>query len=159
MRISDWSSDVCSSDLPKVPFGVGAGRRARNADGGGAQIVHGDPPSRAGLRRAGGAADGVEHGQDVFAESGRVLAHREMTLFLHDDGPRAGNRRGGPLRVLGRAGIVIFAGKKVERTDGGVEQRGEIAEVGILAVEVKVDAEHAGPALDRTSTRMTSSPS
>src|SRR3546814_7429450 len=74
MRISDWSSDVCSSDLqevlvgtghlggqvavdqlapaemvdqpvgggelhPKVPFGVGAGRRARNADGGGAQKI------------------------------------------------------------------------------------------------------------------------
>src|SRR3546814_3831004 len=29
MRISDWSSDVCSSDLPKVvPTGTGAGKRA-----------------------------------------------------------------------------------------------------------------------------------
>src|SRR3546814_17996024 len=28
MRISDWSSDVCSSDLPVVPFGIAGVERA-----------------------------------------------------------------------------------------------------------------------------------
>src|SRR3546814_18390536 len=37
MRISDWSSDVCSSDLAAVPVGLGHGsgcRRAIHPDGG-----------------------------------------------------------------------------------------------------------------------------
>src|SRR3546814_11609773 len=47
MRISDWSSDVCSSDLPTSPWRVGCGNRCR---------VRGSRFSGDGLHREGSIA-------------------------------------------------------------------------------------------------------
>src|SRR3546814_13937402 len=54
MRISDWSSDVCSSDLPEVQGRLHRPRRAGKAEGGGSEPpalhLHGGG-GHAGVRR------------------------------------------------------------------------------------------------------------
>src|SRR3546814_13348080 len=46
MRISDWSSDVCSSDLPEAPYGNTDGNQDQKGDG--ETLSHASPcPARA----------------------------------------------------------------------------------------------------------------
>src|SRR3546814_3371845 len=65
MRISDWSSDVCSSDLP--------------AKG---EFIFFDPPASALLRRHFGARPRM-FGKKVYAVAGDVIAHDGMTVTIN----------------------------------------------------------------------------
>src|SRR3546814_20045180 len=58
MRISDWSSDVCSSDLPEAVAGAGAPARSRylRVDGGGEEALGADPVAGADAREIGRAS-------------------------------------------------------------------------------------------------------
>src|SRR3990170_1687010 len=92
-------------------------------------------------------ADLVEDGEQVRAELGGVLAHREVADLLHDRDARALDLLRGAARVLGRAGEVVLAGEEIERTGGRVDLPDAVAEVAVGAVEVEVALEDAGAAL------------
>src|SRR6201999_4351104 len=91
--------------------------------------------------------DLLEHRRDVFAELGRVLAHREMPKLFHDGDLAAWNTARRPQRVLRRAGEIIFAGEQIERTDLGVDLLDPSAQVAVDAVEIQIALEDAPTAL------------
>ena len=67
--------------------------------------------------------DPRQDGQDVLAELGRVLAHREVTQLLHDLDMYAGNLRRRAPCVFRRAGEVVLAGQQVEWADAGIDRK------------------------------------
>src|SRR3546814_18290621 len=100
MRISDWSSDVCSSDLKNIcnnntfrealhvvavsdrSLGTGPGRAAC---GGGGAVGRGDDPLRNAGSAAGGGADGgpfpAGEGRGPAANATRPAAAGSATCF------------------------------------------------------------------------------
>src|SRR3546814_14422951 len=109
MRISDWSSDVCSSDLRPLLCGICRGQAARrgagHAGGGGNRrdrIVDGGPiRAVAAAAQPGGRRSGAEGGN-----SGGVRRHVPYR-------PAAGGE-------LGRASCRARVGKKVETSVAAV---------------------------------------
>src|SRR3546814_18872102 len=68
MRISDWSSDVCSSDLPKSPSNVGAIMRAAGCYGAASVFYTGTRYDRA---------------KDLVTDTKKV--HQDIPLINIDD--------------------------------------------------------------------------
>src|SRR3546814_6713374 len=91
MRISDWSSDVCSSDLPRTPY-ARRGRIAEERPGG--------PAYRARAHRAARSGDGRGLWQPDAAEPGRI-GQRARTEHVVGAGvgqvERRPGRQGDPL--------------------------------------------------------------
>src|SRR3546814_5588021 len=97
MRISDWSSDVCSSDLREIDFLTVGGASTRNVDAAAADIILGP-----------GAAltIGFGHGvRDIFL----------VDLFLGDAG--FGDRKSTRLKLqsLMRISYAVFCLKKKKK--------------------------------------------
>src|SRR3546814_11929662 len=93
MRISDWSSDVCSSDLRLDPAGRGqVGAQASIAIGGIAIIVGRDEPAGAEVQR-----EPPRHQAELAALAQRLLyVARDIGLDqLHRVDPIGGDRRAG----------------------------------------------------------------
>ena len=84
---------------------------------------------------------------EVGQEQIRVLAHREMPEFLHDRDLGAGHGARHRQRVLGRAGIIVFAGQQVQRALRRVDAVEFAAHIAVDAVKVQIAFEHAGAAL------------
>src|SRR3546814_10219393 len=85
MRISDWSSDVCSSDLPADGVGIRAGRRAVAVeDHGAAQIRRLEDRLAFGDHAEQGNREDLEHVVDrehlLPADPARVVARYEQML-------------------------------------------------------------------------------
>src|SRR3546814_12052259 len=97
MRISDWSSDVCSSDLGDRPgrrVAPDRPRRARNLAGGGGRCEGGADQGR--FRRDGGPAP--EHGRGIGVAEIRRFPSRKREERCHaspDPVRRSEERRGG----------------------------------------------------------------
>src|SRR3546814_15337590 len=96
MRISDWSSDVCSSDLPLVNgWALYTGSKAKRDRPPSRWSKHGELPaqqSRAGLRGADRATRSI--GNLVTAAS-RTRSRRERQLSLLKIGRAPGRERVG----------------------------------------------------------------
>src|SRR5580704_19698073 len=88
-----------------------------------------------------------QHGQNVLAELRGILAHREVTDFLHDPHLDARNLAGRAQRVLGSAGEVVLAGQQVEGTDLGVDALHLSAQIAVDAIEIERALERTGTAL------------
>src|SRR3546814_2021682 len=98
MRISDWSSDVCSSDLFALTFGLQIGSRAVRPEGakpaqgvipfGGAVGRKADDFGASGDRVEGdGAAESLLAGVDAaVCAAVAVVAHQEQMVRGHGDG-------------------------------------------------------------------------
>src|SRR3546814_2683797 len=94
MRISDWSSDVCSSDLCFVGFSIGRARSnpdpgaLQSIDGAGALLGIAAPGARLCLARfqplnnLGAGVERVRHGLDERATGFRPL--RLFAAYMHD---------------------------------------------------------------------------
>src|SRR3546814_2444239 len=89
MRISDWSSDVCSSDLQPAVDRIGRRLQPRDADRGGAADRPGPVAGggvRAPVRRVAGAdgqpGAGRAHGRAAGAAAGRMARSEEHTSEL-----------------------------------------------------------------------------
>src|SRR3546814_7883308 len=98
MRISDWSSDVCSSDLSDNPYSLLPG----SADGWEKRIGIVATISRITLRLAG-------NGQKIPVLKGIVPLDKHPDVFPGSKNPaRAGNHRGSIGRPkLGRSTVII----------------------------------------------------
>src|SRR3546814_20154474 len=89
MRISDWSSDVCSSDLAHVQQPVHDGRRARSRQG--ARAGHAQEHATAVAPPGGHVAKPmrilvIEDNQDIAANLGDYPADRGHTVDFAPDG-------------------------------------------------------------------------
>src|SRR3546814_6752897 len=137
MRISDWSSDVCSSDLPGV--GVGLRRqvdrlqgqqRAQERDVDGLRLAAAAPMIERGKRRLGR--------EDAAADAGDVRSQAQGRIAV---GPQiagiAGHRLGDDLRAgrseehtselqsLMRLSYAVFCLKKKTHTTRTAKRRNE----------------------------------
>src|SRR3546814_11459318 len=75
MRISDWSSDVCSSDLLAIAEQRNAGFLERGVIGGRARIAFGDRPEADEVaRKVEHAEQPAEHGHDALV--GQRIGYR-----------------------------------------------------------------------------------
>src|SRR3546814_10620688 len=95
MRISDWSSDVCSSDLVLQRFGdAGGGREERRVDAGVERLSHRAAvrphPAHHGEGRAEEILDG-----GALAQEFRVEAESQAVADLPAAGARSEERRVG----------------------------------------------------------------
>src|SRR3546814_8583202 len=100
MRISDWSSDVCSSDLNRRR--AGPGRRGR---------------PRPILRRA--RLCKLSTVQSLLQEALASIAERGPFVFLHDRGPhhaRRSEEHTSELQSLMRISYAVFCLKKKNKT-------------------------------------------
>src|SRR3546814_20379446 len=105
MRISDWSSDVCSSDLLRSSTGPASGDvldhqlyRARVAGGGGRV--------RRSIQHAGGGL--VGHGEDPADGAGRlVLAVRAPLVGRVAAAAERGTREYGKAEGRARGGLAV----------------------------------------------------
>src|SRR3546814_17000255 len=100
MRISDWSSDVCSSDLDELAHGrldLGAGEAGAEA------VVH--PAPAEGDVVVGGAADveGVRVVEDVLVAVGGGVVEDDLVAGGDRHAPQLGGARGGATGVVHRA--------------------------------------------------------
>src|SRR3546814_1666671 len=95
MRISDWSSDVCSSDL--VLRRRGAGRQPALLDGGGGDESRPQPPR---LLRRPHRRPGVpqRHGGLAAADGRAAGRHRDLAGRAGQGVEEAGNREPDPCR-------------------------------------------------------------
>src|SRR3546814_19770324 len=100
MRISDWSSDVCSSDLPRTPY-ARRGRIAEERPGG--------PAYRARAHRAARSGDGRGLWQPDAAEPGRLGPRGLPGVGVGDD--RKGAPPGDGFRELGHVPWVWEPGE------------------------------------------------
>src|SRR3546814_7400376 len=114
MRISDWSSDVCSSDLPA--------RRDADADGiaavmaaivGEAGAVHHRLPGAVDLARQRARAQGVQHGGKGIAAERR---HRRRPLRQAADVDQRSEEHTSELQSLMRISSAVFCLKKTTST-------------------------------------------
>src|SRR3546814_1287373 len=113
MRISDWSSDVCSSDLPLAPV-----RRRRRLDQRdhrelvvGRAVVACRPLGEASQNRAAAQRFGMQQ-LDVLAQR-RIL--RQLALQLaghHRDGAERSEEHTSELQSLMRISYAVFCLKK-----------------------------------------------
>src|SRR3546814_5402705 len=86
MRISDWSSDVCSSDLGRLPF---------NTDGGG--LCNNHPANRGGMTKI------IEAVRQLRGEArGEVQVPDCQLALAHGTGGSLGNRMGSATLILGQ---------------------------------------------------------
>src|SRR3546814_5287970 len=104
MRISDWSSDVCSSDLDRLGHSEGDGRTGRRPEDGDADRLDLDPELAAeNIIVAGRAAERRQHGDRgqhradqaadaVDAEHVERIVEAQLRLDLHHE-PAAGEDR------------------------------------------------------------------
>src|SRR3546814_5362317 len=99
MRISDWSSDVCSSDLSDADVGLHALTDALLGAVGEGDIGTHFPPSEP---RWKGAASHLfaEHARDLIGARGGVIDHVDVTLICEE--PKVG-----PHRAVMRARVEI----------------------------------------------------
>src|SRR3546814_3819245 len=125
MRIRDWSSDVCSSDLP-VPGGerVGSG-----GEGQAAEVQHGGPGRDDGACSAcdadapvvgggdgGGAGDGVGHAGAAGARVAHLSGDDDIRHGAGFDGDGGADGCGGEVGVGGGgggAGVGVGDGERV----------------------------------------------
>src|SRR3546814_9314440 len=107
MRISDWSSDVCSSDLPS--------RRRSQQESGRLYRYHGAQEGRGGVARAGAGALAVcKHRSEppLATDSGR---RADFLQQAHGGFPRPGCKIGratSELQSLMRISYAVFCLKK-----------------------------------------------
>src|SRR3546814_20567528 len=92
MRISDWSSDVCSSDLPggddPLRHGLRQGVPRRTADARGADLPHrpGEPATHSELHRREGDRKRVASGTRVSVRvdlGGRRILKKKNQITIH----------------------------------------------------------------------------
>src|SRR3546814_2534043 len=97
MRISDWSSDVCSSDLPEVGHLEGVAEKVAGADGGGEKAAA-PVDRRVGMLEVGRVEDG-----DAEELHPGIVIDDVMGLLVVDDlvGLELPQRRAG--RVVARS--------------------------------------------------------
>src|SRR3546814_13009373 len=109
MRISDWSSDVCSSDLPAA----GGTGRLHRLDGGGADLapfgMHPVILDPVDLDRQEGA------GADVQGDTGETDADLLQLFGQVRREMQAGGRRRDGTELLGEHGLIIAAVALVRR--------------------------------------------
>src|SRR3546814_8267187 len=112
MRISDWSSDVCASDLADGEFGVAVREEAVSGGGQSPQLRR--AADRPGLRL-------VSH-QTFAGEVVEVLAHR------HGGDPEAAGEAGGILRAVLLQDVDEAAAAALFRRNGvaGAHEKFEI---------------------------------
>src|SRR3546814_2394766 len=93
MRISDWSSDVCSSDLPApqwhLPFGNRRGRVEPDRDGGPELWLCSRRPSRKARHRLVRAGDQGRISLSKGRAAGGDAHHRWWQIVRHADGRAA----------------------------------------------------------------------
>src|SRR3546814_8630063 len=108
MRISDWSSDVCSSDLAARPRGqaVQAAEHVEQRGGDGGRRRDRSRPGAAGARLRDRSHDRYEPGAAEAAERGRRPGGGA--------GPRGGQRQGA--RIPGDERATAAAGRSEEHT-------------------------------------------
>src|SRR3546814_7084878 len=111
MRISDWSSDVCSSDLP-----------ARSAGGDGARPHHRADGAARALRRPGAAArldDAAQPGRTLVSAWRRCNARRAgggAERSWQPLVPRRSEEHTSELQSLMRISYAVFCLKKKKKT-------------------------------------------
>src|SRR3546814_4045197 len=134
MRISDWSSDVCSSDLLKAPKGKNLGRTARfDHLAVGFEVLD----RHFHLQRAAGDAAGEDTADEIVAvqqrhqELERAVTVGDRLRHMIDDGFEH-------RRQIPRTGVRVEAGIAVAA--GGIEHR-EI-ELVVAGVEADEQIEH-----------------
>src|SRR3546814_6780303 len=104
MRISDWSSDVCSSDLQPYP----------NHNGG--QLATGrDGYLYIGLGDGGSAGDPDGNGQDPTTLLGSIL--RIDPIAGSEDGPARSEEHTSELQSLMRISYAVFCLKKKKKKE------------------------------------------
>src|SRR3546814_8395377 len=123
MRISDWSSDVCSSDL--------AHRHEAVAAAGALELVEG-----LGEQDGAGAAEGVTEGDRAAVGVGLLGGEAELLLPGEHD-------RGEGLVDLGDVDVGGLEAGALEQALRGVDRAGE-HENGVDADEAGVDDERTG---------------
>src|SRR3546814_17704508 len=118
MRISDWSSDVCSSDLSMNKSGAAAG--ADGADG------------AANIPTITVMTPGMQSVQTVISANGSIAARREMPVGVVGEG-------GEVVRVLVEPGQWVGAGPPLSLIDRTVPAQQEAS----LAASIPVPPAHA----------------
>src|SRR3546814_4845640 len=112
MRISGWSSDVCSSDLPAV---LGLEAEMEGLAGSAQARQHGAPDrrraghdgDRGGLRQRHVVSDGADVGADLELEAGLAEG-----LQLHAGRPLRSEEHTSELQSLMRISYAVFCLKK-----------------------------------------------
>src|SRR3546814_8019797 len=114
MRISDWSSDVCSSDLCRDQFGIApaGGRHRDRTPGADAADRHGSGDRR-GAGGSGGCRGAPESGRLVVAgpAAHRARAHRDRAV-----GGRS-EEHTSELQSLMRISYAVFCLKKKKQQE------------------------------------------
>src|SRR3546814_18631644 len=87
MRISDWSSDVCSSDLTDIIVGAGPRAPASNS------IVGAERVAQPVERRRGRIAAGIDHGEAAGRHGKAAVPGEEGPRRRYQLAPQAGVHR------------------------------------------------------------------
>src|SRR3546814_4178377 len=132
MRISDWSSDVCSSDLKRHEIGARADREQRRIAVGGVKDVAREPRHPHAADRADGAADAdhrshraarenvrrqrIEIGRERLVRGGRKPDHQhrdpDAVDRLREEDRQRSEEHTSELQSLMRISYAVFCLKK-----------------------------------------------
>src|SRR3546814_18378876 len=120
MRISDWSSDVCSSDLQGIVHGLHGYRQSRGQGGVVHAFGHGQHPPPIG--------DGVL-GKSAAARSHDTLSHMDMSRNvrarrIHQASPFQAQNRARSPRIAVAAAFAPVQASTIQRPSTPKETRG-----------------------------------
>src|SRR3546814_7855450 len=161
MRISDWSSDVCSSDLRVTPGGLRLGvnidhvATIRNARGG----SHPDPV-RAALTAASAGADGItahlreDRRHITDADIDRLMG--EIDLPLNLEMAATAEMLAIALRHRPHAACIVPERREERTTEGGLDAAGQSAHLAPMIDALSGAGIRVSLFIDRKSTRLNS---